>query len=118
MVHILAVVKVFTIHMCVSKLKSHGMMGMSCAVKNLFGTIPGTIKPEFHFRYPDYNDFANMLIDLNEHLKACFNIVDGVVAMEGNGPTAGVPKQVGLVLASRNPYKFRSCMFQNYQYGN
>ena len=88
-----------------SKLKSHGMMGMSCAVKNLFGTIPGTIKPEFHFRYPDYNDFANMLIDLNEHLKACFNIVDGVVAMEGNGPTAGVPKQVGLVLASRNPYK-------------
>jgi uncharacterized protein (DUF362 family)/ferredoxin len=88
-----------------SKLKSHGMMGMSCAVKNLFGVIPGTIKPEFHFRYPDYNDFANMLIDLNEYLKPCLNIVDGIVAMEGNGPTAGDPKKVGLILASKNPYK-------------
>ena len=77
----------------------------SCAVKNLFGTIPGTIKPEFHFRYPNYNDFANMLIDLNVFLKPNLIIVDGIVAMEGNGPTAGEPKQVGLVLASKNPYK-------------
>ncbi len=93
----------YIINFC--KLKSHGMMGMSCAVKNLFGTIPGTIKPEFHFRYPNYNDFANMLIDLNEYLKPCLNIVDGIVAMEGNGPTAGVPKQVGVILASKDPYK-------------
>jgi len=93
----------YVINFC--KLKSHGMMGMSCAVKNLFGTIPGTIKPEFHFRYPNYDDFANMLIDLNEYLKPCLIIVDGIVAMEGNGPTAGVPKQVGVVLASKNPYK-------------
>ena len=93
----------YVINFC--KLKSHGMMGMSCAVKNLFGTIPGVIKPEFHFRYPNYNDFANMLIDLNEYLKPCLIIVDGIVAMEGNGPTAGVPKQVGVVLASKDPYK-------------
>lgn len=88
-----------------SKLKSHGMMGMSVATKNLFGIIPGTQKPEFHFRFPNHNDFANMLIDLNEFLKPCLCIVDGVVAMEGNGPTAGVPKKVGLVLASKSPYK-------------
>ncbi len=87
------------------KLKSHGMMGMSCAVKNFFGVIPGTIKPEFHFRYPNYSDFANMLIDLNEYVKPCLCIVDGVIAMEGNGPTAGEPKQVGLILASKNQYK-------------
>lgn len=92
----------YIINFC--KLKSHGMMGMSAAVKNLFGIIPGTMKPEFHFRFPNYNDFANMLIDLNEFLKPSICIVDGVVAMEGNGPTAGVPKQVGLVLASKNPY--------------
>ncbi len=35
------------------KLKSHGMMGMSAAAKNLFGAIPGTLKPEYHFRFPD-----------------------------------------------------------------
>ena len=93
----------YIINFC--KLKSHGMMGMSNAVKNLFGIIPGTIKPEFHFRYPNYEDFANMLIDLNEFLKPCLIIVDGIVAMEGNGPTAGEPKQVGVVLASKNPYK-------------
>lgn len=87
------------------KLKSHGMMGMSAATKNLFGIIPGTIKPEFHYRYPNYEDFANMLIDLNEFIKPRLCIVDAVVGMEGNGPTAGVPKQIGAILASKNPYK-------------
>ncbi len=87
------------------KLKSHGMMALSCAVKNFFGIIPGTIKPEFHFLYPDYADFANMLIDLNEYIKPKLSIVDGIIAMEGNGPTAGIPKKVGLLLASKNQYK-------------
>lgn len=87
------------------KLKSHGMMGMSAATKNLFGIIPGTIKPEFHYRYPNYEDFANMLIDLNEFIKPKLCIVDAVVGMEGNGPTAGVPKHIGAILASDNPYK-------------
>lgn len=87
------------------KLKSHGMMGMSAAVKNLFGIIPGTKKPEFHYRYPNHNDFANMLIDLNEFLKPKLCIVDAVIGMEGNGPTAGTPRQVGAILASENPYK-------------
>ena len=41
------------------KLKSHGMMGMSCAVKNLFGAVPGTMKPELHYKYPRAEDFAN-----------------------------------------------------------
>lgn len=87
------------------KLKTHGMMGMSAAVKNLFGTIPGTKKPEFHYRYPDHTDFANMLIDLNEYFKPKLCIVDAVVGMEGNGPTAGTPKKIGAILASDNPYK-------------
>ena len=87
------------------KLKSHGMMGMSAATKNLFGIIPGTIKPEFHYRYPSYEDFANMLIDLNEFIKPKLCIVDAIVGMEGNGPTAGVPKQIGAILASKEPYK-------------
>lgn len=90
-----------------SKLKTHGMMGMSAATKNMFGVIPGTQKPEFHYRYPNHTDFANMLIDLNEYfkpkLKLCF--VDAIVGMEGNGPTAGKPKKVGLILASTEPYK-------------
>ena len=87
-----------------SKLKSHGMMKMSCAVKNLFGTIPGTTKPEYHYRFPNHQDFANMLIDLNEYFKPAINIVDAIVGMDGNGPTMGNPKMIGCVLASENPY--------------
>lgn len=87
------------------KLKTHGMMGMSSAVKNMFGVIPGTQKPEFHYRYPDHTDFANMLIDLNEYFKPQLYFVDAIVGMEGNGPTAGKPRDIGFILASTNPYK-------------
>lgn len=87
------------------KLKTHGMMGMSAATKNLFGTIPGTLKPEYHFKYPNHFDFADMLIDLNEYFKPTLCIVDAVVGMEGNGPTAGKPRHIGTILASTNPYK-------------
>jgi len=86
------------------KLKSHGMMGMSASVKDMFGTIPGTIKPEYHFKYPDQSDFANMLVDLNEYFKPCLNIVDAVIGMEGNGPTQGKPRKIGALLASKSPY--------------
>lgn len=86
------------------KLKSHGMMSMSAAVKNLFGTIPGTLKPEYHFRYPNECDFADMLVDLNEYFKPRLCIADAIVAMEGNGPTAGVPRKLGALMAAASPY--------------
>ena len=88
------------------KLKSHGMMGMSCAVKNMFGVIPGTMKPEYHYRFPQHADFADMLVDINEYFKPKIRlcICDAVVGMEGNGPTAGEPKHIGAILASQSPY--------------
>lgn len=89
----------------VSKLKTHGMMGMSASVKNLFGVIPGTLKPEYHYRYPKHEDFANMLIDINEHFKMPINIIDAIDGMEGNGPTSGKSRHIGLVLTSSNPYE-------------
>lgn len=87
-----------------AKLKTHGMMAMSCSVKNLFGTIPGTVKPEYHMRFPDTMAFANMLVDLNLYFKPVFHFVDGIIAMEGNGPTAGTARHMGVVLASRSPF--------------
>ena len=86
------------------KLKSHGMMGMSCAAKNMFGTIPGIIKPEYHYRFPKYSDFANMLLDLDEYFHPVLSIADAVVGMEGNGPTAGTPRKIGCLLASHSPH--------------
>lgn len=86
------------------KLKTHGMMGMSGAVKNLFGCVPGIMKPEYHYRFPNHADFARMLVDLNEYFKPVLSICDAVVGMEGNGPTMGKPRKIGAVLASRSPY--------------
>lgn len=87
-----------------AKLKSHGMMRLTASVKNLFGAVPGTTKPEYHMRFPNETAFANMLIDLNEALHPDLDLVDAVVCMEGNGPTAGSPRPLGLVLSSENPY--------------
>ena len=90
----------------VCKLKSHGMMGMSAAAKNLFGVIPGTMKPEYHFRFPNMADFAHMLVDINDYfsekVKLC--LVDAVEGMEGNGPTKGTPRHIGVLLASASPH--------------
>lgn len=87
-----------------AKLKSHGMMGMSCAAKNMFGAIPGIIKPEYHYRFPRYEDFADMIVDLDEYFHPILSIADAVVGMEGNGPTAGTPCKMGFLLASHSPH--------------
>ncbi len=87
------------------KLKSHGMMGMTAAVKNLYGVIPGTVKSEYHFRHEDPMDFADMLVDLNEFVRPRLILCDAVEIMEGNGPTAGTSRHLGLLLADRDPYR-------------
>lgn len=86
------------------KLKTHGMMGMTCAVKNYFGVVPGTMKPEYHYKYPKTEDFANMLVDLCEYFKPRLCICDAVVGMEGNGPTKGTPRKIGCILAAPNAH--------------
>lgn len=82
------------------KLKTHGQMGMTCAGKNFFGTIPGTMKPEYHYKYPKIEDFADMIVDLCEYFKPRLCLCDAVVGMEGNGPTQGTPRAIGAVLAA------------------
>lgn len=84
------------------KLKTHGMMGMTCAIKNFFGSIPGTSKPEFHYKFPQAEDFANVLVDLYEYSAPSLCICDAVIGMEGNGPTQGTPRKIGCLIASRN----------------
>ena len=79
-------------------------MGMSCAAKNMFGVVPGVIKPEYHFRFPKYEDFADMILDLDEYFHPTLSICDAVIGMEGNGPTAGTPKPIGALLASHSPH--------------
>ena len=88
----------------VCKLKTHGMMGMTNAVKNFFGIIPGAMKPEYHYKYPKIEDFANMIVDLCEYCKPRLCICDAVVGMEGNGPTQGSARPIGCLLAAESPH--------------
>lgn len=90
-----------------AKLKSHSLTGYSGAVKNYFGTVPGVTKFEMHARFPDYNDFGSMIADLCEMHQdrvPTFNILDGIVAMEGNGPTGGDPRPLQCLLSGCNPF--------------
>lgn len=87
-----------------SKLKSHGLMGMTAAVKNIYGVVPGTVKSEYHFRYADPMAFADMLVDLNEFIRPRLFLCDAVEIMEGNGPTQGQPRHMGALLAGTDPY--------------
>ena len=88
----------------IPKMKTHGMTGMSGAVKNLFGVVPGLEKPELHCRFPDKSDFADMLLDLCDFIRPHLHVMDAVYGMQGNGPTGGESRFVGAVLASKNPY--------------
>jgi uncharacterized protein (DUF362 family)/Pyruvate/2-oxoacid:ferredoxin oxidoreductase delta subunit len=86
-----------------SKLKAHGLTRLTGAVKNQFGCIPGLLKSEFHTRMPDRDRFCQMLVDLNRFLRPRLYIMDGVVAMEGNGPRNGTPRPMSVLLLSADP---------------
>ena len=86
------------------KMKTHVFMGMTGAVKNSFGLIPGLTKVGFHGSHPDQAQFAQVLLDLIGFMKPRLSVMDAVLAMEGEGPgSSGTPRQVGLLLLSDNP---------------
>jgi len=85
------------------KLKTHGLTRMTGAIKNQFGCIPGLLKGEFHVKLPDPDNFTRMLIDLNLFLKPRLYVMDGIWAMEGNGPRGGTPRHMGVLLFSTDP---------------
>ncbi len=87
-----------------AKLKTHEMMTMTCAVKNLFGAVVGTGKAAWHRKAgADRELFARMLLEIYLLRKPDLNIVDAITAMEGNGPGSGDPRQMGLLLGGVNP---------------
>jgi len=84
------------------KLKTHQLMQYTGAMKNLFGLVPSLAKSPFHARFSSREAFAAMIVDLNLAVKPAFAFMDAIVGMEGKGPAAGNPRQIGLVMASSN----------------
>ncbi len=86
------------------KLKTHAQMKLTLGVKNLFGCVVGMKKPEWHFRAGvDREMFADLLARICKAVNPAMTIMDGILAMDGQGPgKGGTPKKLGLVLGSNN----------------
>ena len=84
----------------VSKLKTHTLTKITGAIKNLYGCIPGGVKQLYHKEAVGEKKFSSLLIDIYQNIKPKLNIMDAVIAMEGEGPTAGKPRHVGFLIAS------------------
>ena len=88
----------------VAKAKTHGLMAMTGCVKNVFGCVPGIGKPNMHRKYSKREDFAGMLVDVCQRVAPGFSILDGIVGIEGAGPTAGTPKRLNIIAGGFSPY--------------
>lgn len=84
------------------KLKTHSLTAYTGAVKNMFGTIPCGRRYDAHSRFTDHEAFGRMLVDVFSCIPPRLTLMDAVTAMEGAGPSAGRPRALGLVLASRD----------------
>ena len=87
----------------VAKMKAHAFQRITGAIKNPFGCIVGLEKGLMHGRYTNAHNFAEMIIDLDNYLNVNFHIMDGIVAMEGNGPRNGNPVPMNVILMSDDP---------------
>ena len=61
------------------------------------------MKAEYHVKLPSAYEFGKMLIDLDRYIKPRFYIIDGIKAMEGNGPSGGTPIDMNILLFSTDP---------------
>ena len=82
------------------KLKTHNLTTLTLAVKNLFGLVPGSLKISYHAKLQERERFCQGLVDILTYVKPTLNIMDAIVGMEGNGPSGGAPRALGVIIAS------------------
>ena len=83
------------------KVKSHVQLTMTLGVKNLFGCVPGKMKAWWHMEAgKDVNRFGEMLVETARAIRPNLTIIDGIIGHEGNGPSGGEPRFLGLLGAS------------------
>jgi len=86
----------------IPKLKTHQLTKFTGAIKNLYGCIAGGMKQKLHKKAGNEVGFSKVLIDIYQNIKPEINIMDGVIGMEGRGPTSGKSKKAGYILASKS----------------
>lgn len=87
------------------KVKSHMQLTMTMGVKNLFGCVPGKMKAWWHLEAgKDANRFGEMLVETARAIAPNLTILDGIIGHEGNGPSGGEPRELGILGAARNVF--------------
>lgn len=86
----------------VAKYKTHSLTAFTGSLKNLYGLVPGMVKTDYHRQYPDTKGFSELLLALYALTKKriCYSFIDGIVGMDGAGPSAGTPRPFGLFMGS------------------
>lgn len=84
------------------KFKTHGLTVLTVAAKNLYGCVTGLQKTRYHKNYLDRMEFAKLIVRINKVVKPALTLVDGIVGMDGNGPSAGRSIQMNLIMAGTN----------------
>jgi len=87
----------------VPKLKTHTFMLMTCVIKNTFGLVPGMNKSRMHAIAINPENFAKILVEIFNEVNPVINIVDGIIGMEGEGPSAGNPRKFGKIIIGKDP---------------
>ncbi len=86
------------------KFKTHELVGITAAIKNLFGVVPGMTKFAYHSRFNHADEFADLLVDICLAARARFHIVDAVESMHGDGPRRGDKIMTKFILAGEDPF--------------
>ncbi len=87
------------------KVKSHVQLTMTMGVKNLFGCVPGKMKAWWHMEAgKDANRFGEMLVETARAINPDLTILDGIIGHEGNGPSGGEPRFLGILAASQDVF--------------
>jgi len=86
------------------KVKTHVLTTLTAAVKNLYGTVPGYLKTHLHRERPGTTPFGKLVADIHDIVRPALSIADGIVGMEGNGPSGGRPIDLGFLGASTDAY--------------
>ncbi|MFH0839048.1 MAG: DUF362 domain-containing protein [Candidatus Omnitrophota bacterium] len=81
------------------KFKTHGLVVMTGAIKNMYGAVPGLSKVEFHKKFPDPGEFSKLIVDVFSLARPHLSIVDGIWSMDGDGPAGGRVRHLGLIIA-------------------
>lgn len=87
----------------VCKMKTHALERITGAVKNVYGFVCGYRKAAGHVKFPNDTVFARMLADIHRCTHPRIHIMDGIIAMEGNGPGSGTPTPMNVILISEDP---------------